>query len=308
MRHFNEQDRAAKEAWIAKLPPFLRARCQSCRTFHDDYDEQLAPLICPDAAVLDVACGKKGILEKYKGRTAVAVGVDLDAESLRSNPAVDLRVHAEASRLPFADGTFDVVLNQWFAEHVAQPAAVYSELARVLRPSGVLITVTNSVYNPMMVFSNLLSPTFRHRLRSLIFPAEVVPDAFPSYYRFNSRRAVRRVLSEIGLQETFFAYSGDISMFLYSPALLALGMMYEKATNFPGLHPFNMHFVATYRKPAGVGVSDGRNRPSKNPLSILACPDCHDTLVQRDASSLACRRCGIAYAEKGGVFFLEKGC
>ncbi len=53
-------------------------------------------------------------------------------------PGVD--VVASAEKLPFVDGTFDGLINESLLEHVRDPRAVASELARVLKPGGVVYT------------------------------------------------------------------------------------------------------------------------------------------------------------------------
>lgn len=156
MQYFNDDDRQVKEKWAADLPRPLLNYYHSCKTFHDYYDEQFGPLINQNTMLLDVACGKKGIIEKYQGKFRLCVGVDLEMDSLTANSAVDMRVLADAGKLPFDDNTFDIVLNQWLAEHVEHTQSVYGELWRVLKPGGVMITVTNSIYNPMMIASHVL--------------------------------------------------------------------------------------------------------------------------------------------------------
>lgn len=47
-------------------------------------------------------------------------------------------VAGDAARLPFADGAFDLVTAASSLEEAAEPAAVFAELRRVLRPGGVL--------------------------------------------------------------------------------------------------------------------------------------------------------------------------
>jgi SAM-dependent methyltransferase len=49
----------------------------------------------------------------------------------------------DAQALPFLDGSFDVVVANHMLYHVPDPPGAVSELARVLRPGGVLIAATN---------------------------------------------------------------------------------------------------------------------------------------------------------------------
>ncbi len=53
-------------------------------------------------------------------------------------PGVD--VVASADALPFAENTFDGLVNESLLEHVQNPRAVAAELARVLKPGGVIYT------------------------------------------------------------------------------------------------------------------------------------------------------------------------
>ena len=56
---------------------------------------------------------------------------------------VDAKV-GDVQDLPFADGTFDTVVAAWMLYHVADLDRALGEIARVLRPGGALIAVTNS--------------------------------------------------------------------------------------------------------------------------------------------------------------------
>lgn len=50
---------------------------------------------------------------------------------------------ADATALPFADGTFDLAFANHMLYHVPEPARAASELRRVLRPGGRLVAATN---------------------------------------------------------------------------------------------------------------------------------------------------------------------
>jgi SAM-dependent methyltransferase len=94
--------------------------------------------------VLDIACGTGYGLALLHGAQFV-VGVDIDVEALRAaressqQCAVTL---ADALNLPFADQTFDAITSFETLEHLAERRPFLGELARVLRPDGVLILST----------------------------------------------------------------------------------------------------------------------------------------------------------------------
>lgn len=99
--------------------------------------------LAPKARVLDVATGTglvaRDIVERYEARV---VGLDQSAEMLaqaveRREPGV-VFVRGDGQRIPFAEASFDAVSFTYLLRYVDDPAATLVELARVLRPGGVM--------------------------------------------------------------------------------------------------------------------------------------------------------------------------
>lgn len=102
-----------------------------------------------DAVALDIATGTGELafeLERQGAR--VIVGADYCREMLeqaarkRAQAASTTHVvfaAGDAMQLPFADGTFDCVVNGFMLRNVANLAATLAELCRVLRPGGRLV-------------------------------------------------------------------------------------------------------------------------------------------------------------------------
>lgn len=59
---------------------------------------------------------------------------------------IDARV-GDAQELPFADGSFDAVVAAWMLYHVPDLDRALAEIARVLRPGGTLLAITNSAFH-----------------------------------------------------------------------------------------------------------------------------------------------------------------
>ena len=76
----------------------------------------------------------------------------LNAVELAANPAATARVVHDLNadpRLPFADASFDAVVNCVSIDYLVEPVAVLAEVARVLRPGGLSVCT----------FSNRCFPT-----------------------------------------------------------------------------------------------------------------------------------------------------
>jgi demethylmenaquinone methyltransferase/2-methoxy-6-polyprenyl-1,4-benzoquinol methylase len=98
--------------------------------------------------VLDVASGTAGVaLQLAERSSARVIAVDLTEAMLRvggdrirragRESRISLGV-ASAERLPFPDASFDAVTFTYLLRYVTDPAATVAELARVLKPGGVL--------------------------------------------------------------------------------------------------------------------------------------------------------------------------
>ena len=109
-------------------------------------------------SVLDVACGSGGIsalLAEDLGAEVTGIDIDPHAVAAAAERGADrcsFRVLDANERLPFADGSFDVVFSNDSVHHLRDRSAVLRDWARVLRPEGqVLFTeglvLTGSVSN-----------------------------------------------------------------------------------------------------------------------------------------------------------------
>ncbi|MHB8329787.1 MAG: class I SAM-dependent methyltransferase [Acidimicrobiales bacterium] len=97
--------------------------------------------------VLDVATGTAGVALALRARTgATVVGVDLTEAMVRRGrqnvrrAAVDGVVLSvgRGEQLPFADAAFDALSFTYLLRYVEDPAATMRELARVVKPGGVV--------------------------------------------------------------------------------------------------------------------------------------------------------------------------
>lgn len=100
------------------------------------------------ARVLDVATGTAAVaLDLVRERDAAVVGVDQSEPMLRAGrrraAGVDrvALVLGRAEELPFPAGRFDAVTFTYLLRYVDDPQATLAEMARVLRPGGVMASL-----------------------------------------------------------------------------------------------------------------------------------------------------------------------
>jgi len=101
--------------------------------------------IPPGAKVLDVACGTGNLAIPLARQGAIVTGVDIATNLLEQGreraAAENLTVtfdEGDAEKLPYADGSFDSVVTMFGAMFAPRPELVAAELARVLKPGGLL--------------------------------------------------------------------------------------------------------------------------------------------------------------------------
>jgi ubiquinone/menaquinone biosynthesis C-methylase UbiE len=96
-------------------------------------------------SVIEVGCGGGELAERVqRDLRADVVAIDQSERMVELALArgVDARI-GDVRKLPFEDGSFDLAVAAWMLYHVPEPDSALSELARVLRPGGRLVAVTN---------------------------------------------------------------------------------------------------------------------------------------------------------------------
>jgi SAM-dependent methyltransferase len=118
---------------------------------------------------------------------------DIDS-AVKSHPCSHEQVVISPDRpLPFPDGAFDLIVSDMTFEHITRPQFVASELLRVLKPGGYICARTPNKYGYVALITRFI-PNPRHvGLLRHVQPDRKAQDVFPTVYRMNTPRQIRRL-------------------------------------------------------------------------------------------------------------------
>lgn len=174
----------------------------------------------PNSRVLDLGCGRGGLVEQLDHPLALMVGVDPDHLSLREHRLSLPRVQAISQRLPFAALSFDLIFASWLLEHLARPQADVAEISRVLRPGGAFIFITPNARHPLATLNRLLGRlgALQARLVRRLY-ARAETDTFPTTYRANDHATLSQLAAKAGLHLEFLTAIPDPTYLAFTPTL-----------------------------------------------------------------------------------------
>jgi SAM-dependent methyltransferase len=134
----------------------------------------------PLGDVVEVGGGQGELAELMQSELGARVSFIDQSErmvELARGRGIDARV-GDAQELPFADGSFDVAVAAWMLYHVADLDRGLAELARVLRPGGKLVAVTNSLGH----LEELLTLVGTHSSLAGLFNSETGEESLRSHF------------------------------------------------------------------------------------------------------------------------------
>jgi SAM-dependent methyltransferase len=169
------------------------------RSSGDEFEALVRQHLAPASRVLDLGCGRGGVMELLWRDVRRAVGVDPDLVSLREHRAGLPLVCANGEALPFAAECFDVVIALWVLEHLPRPQVVLQGVRRVLAPGGRLLFLTPNANHPLLM-ANRFSWAFP-AVQKLLVPrlyGRSEADTFRVRYRANTPARLRQLATATG--------------------------------------------------------------------------------------------------------------
>jgi SAM-dependent methyltransferase len=163
--------------------------------------------------LFDEAVGD-GLYPTLRSLRATLVGVDVSptvvAAARARYPELETAV-ADVRALPYADGSFDVVVSNSTLDHFDSPGEIelaLRELRRVLAPGGVLVVTLDNPRHPLVALRNALPFHVLSRTRLVPYPVGATFD----------RERLATTLAKQGFEVT------DTESIMHFPRLLAAAL------------------------------------------------------------------------------------
>jgi SAM-dependent methyltransferase len=215
-----EQQNALREQYHRERPDWVPAT-ELYASLAQDY-------LQPNDRLLDLGCGRGGLVEQLSHPLPQCVGVDPDLASLQQHRLALPRAQALGRQLPFHAGSFDIILASWLLEHLDRPGAVFAEVARALRGGGTFIFITPNRRHPLALFNRLLgrASSLQGILVRRLY-GRAPDDTFPTWYRANAQRDLDHLAATSDMRLAKLYFVGDPTYLAFTPRLFAAACVLE---------------------------------------------------------------------------------
>ncbi len=220
---------------------------------HGNWDDMLAAdlikaRVRPDFTVLEVGAGAGRVgYVKLKGQVAKVIGIDPDRRVI-DNPLLDVGVEGFAESIPLDSASIDLAYSINCLEHLPNPQAAFTEIARVLKPGGLFITKTPLKWHYVAIIARLTPQRF-HEWFNRELRKRDDEDTFPTVYRVNSITAQRRIARATGfvVRDMIFC-EGRPGYLQFNAVAYCLGIVYERVVTLLGLNGLKSVVITVFEK------------------------------------------------------------
>ncbi|HKQ61769.1 MAG TPA: class I SAM-dependent methyltransferase [Candidatus Polarisedimenticolaceae bacterium] len=236
-----------QEAYLERFYPYSSWRRDGQRVF-----EALCAAVLPRGArLLEVGAGPSNATSRFLATLGELHGVDPDP-TVRDNDALRSAAVLCAGSFPLESASFDGCVSNYVLEHLPDPQQHLREVRRVLRPGAPYVFRTPNRWHYVALVSRFTPHAFHrlvaNRLRRLPPGSS---DPYPTHYRLNSPRALRRHAAAAQLElERLELVEREPSYGMSSRLLFLLFTGYERAVNAsPRLALLRSNIFGVLRRP-----------------------------------------------------------
>lgn len=213
---------------------------------------RLATDSCPvGGRVLDLGCGGEDYLSFLLEKAGEIVGIDVRPLGGNYHRYVQADLTCD---IPVPPGSADLAVSKFLLEHLSDPGAFFNQVSSMLRPGGILVTLTPNIYYYPYSVNYLLSRILPQELRMglvRLITGRTPEEIFPVDYLCNTPGRVKRELERAGLQPLHLETYSDCLVGALNRPLGALAIVYEKLINIAGIKGMKGFIVVQARKVQG---------------------------------------------------------
>jgi ubiquinone/menaquinone biosynthesis C-methylase UbiE len=191
------------------------------------YEKKINSVLGTNDCILDAGCGREAlVLKKIIRKGNTCIGIDLE-KCIQAFDEI-YYICCDISQIGLESNSVDIVISRAVLEHIVKPLAVYQEINRVLKKGGRFIFLVPNISDYTSILS-LLIPNKYHSLIISKTEGRKPEDVFPTYYKSNSKRVIKKLAESSGFRVLEFKYLGQYpSTLQFNPTLFLLGTLYDK--------------------------------------------------------------------------------
>ena len=203
---------------------------------------------------LELGCGHQILMpwschaeQEVADRCNTVVGLDYELSSLKNHMAIRKKICGDIAFLPFSDGSFDLVTANMVVEHLRDPEEPFREVYRILKPGGVFLFHTMNTFGYSTIAARLIPEVLKSKIVYLL-EGRKEHDVFPTFYKVNSRKAVRSIADRIGFEVSVLRRITSSAKLVLIPPLLILELIWIRALTSKPLAGLRPNIIAILRK------------------------------------------------------------
>lgn len=202
-----------------------------------------------EGAILDLGCGDNRMLDAWRNPRRQVWGVDFHKHPALADPA-DFHLLETDGTIPFDDGSFDLIVSRWVLEHVVSPDRFLAEVARVMRPGGMFVSLTVNAKHYVSWLARLFHIAPHSWTQALIHRVlgRAHEDTFTTYYRLNSRGRMDRAARQAGFEVIHSRFYASQEYFAVSKVIYSLAAFVDGTLELVWPTLGKMYWVVSLRK------------------------------------------------------------
>lgn len=188
---------------------------------------------------LDLGCGNNVIIEENRIE-GFKVGLD---SSVRHDLKSKDFCAGEVYHLPFRQGSFDLISCRYLLEHLAEPARIFEEVSRILKPEGTFLLQTTNRKNLWIKLSALVPFELKRYLFARFHLAEIT-GVEKTYYRMNFPELFPKFVCGMKLEKLYLMED----LLRFGKLIFWGSYLHLQILDGLGLGGFKSNIISVYRK------------------------------------------------------------